>query len=496
MAAALRQARLDKLFEQVTAGRVDVSSQTALFLEALCSQRDPLTALDKVTGKPAALDAFQTAVSAELSIAFFNSRFKALIKFLQTPQFAIVAGGGLLTKLVDKMSTPRFLLNEGRNAMVSGQLDKEAQLGFCWLVNQLVNRPARSSDDEDLAVAIISYLESSPDADLQNRAAVLDRIIHPPQAGTTTAATASITNSQPGGRHDNDFADFKQIAILPTAEEMQCAKAPHLLTALALNDAPVDDRARLAVDNQFRLLREDMLYELREELLKLTKASGKKGGGRSRGFEVEGLRLHGISNNTGGKFKTRWQLELECLKDLPFFAKVKPNERRDALDADKRFIKHQSLASLIIDGRVVAFGEINRNEDRLARKLPVILLQLEGEKNITDVLLSLKLGKVVKLVQVDVAVFAYAPVLKALQRMPVPVLSPELFLWDNTPLQSPSRMPASFVDSLQNQPDMDIGPPLQLSKRIVLDGAQRLALLAALTQRVSLIQGPPGVSCG
>ena len=59
----------------------------------------------------------------------------------------------------------------------------------------------------------------------------------------------------PGGRHDNDKEDFREVCIVPTAEEITCHRPPFLPT---LRDVwPVLDRL-------FRLLREDMVRSFRE----------------------------------------------------------------------------------------------------------------------------------------------------------------------------------------------------------------------------------------
>ncbi|KAH7098463.1 hypothetical protein BKA62DRAFT_811225 [Auriculariales sp. MPI-PUGE-AT-0066] len=255
-------------------------------------------------------------------------------------------------------------------------------------------------------------------------------------------------------------------------EEIICVKPPHLLTALALTDVSKDERPAIALDNQFRLLREDMV-------------SVKAGG-----VEIEALRLHGVSgasSDTGRR--TPWALQLECVRDLPFFAGTKAEDRRKFLQENKRIIRHQSFACIIIDNQVAAFGEINRDEELLARELPVVILQINGEANTIDTLYKLMDPTAVKLIQVDTAVFAYEPVIKALQRMQYPALAPELFLWDNDALLEHAR---DILELLRTQPTADIGPVLGLSRRTAFDRAQHDSLLAALTQRISLIQGPPG----
>ncbi|CAM9987829.1 unnamed protein product, partial [Discosporangium mesarthrocarpum] len=59
----------------------------------------------------------------------------------------------------------------------------------------------------------------------------------------------------PGGRHDNDHADFRSIRILPSHEELTCSTQPFLPT-------PRDEWPHL--DRQFRLLRHDMVASIKD----------------------------------------------------------------------------------------------------------------------------------------------------------------------------------------------------------------------------------------
>ncbi|KAJ7857559.1 hypothetical protein B0H13DRAFT_1158865 [Mycena leptocephala] len=75
------------------------------------------------------------------------------------------------------------------------------------------------------------------------------------------------STSAPGGRHDNDHSDFRKIAIFPTADEIACTESPFLRFAAALDeDEIVTNRVGVYLDHLYRILREDMLYELREEM--------------------------------------------------------------------------------------------------------------------------------------------------------------------------------------------------------------------------------------
>lgn len=51
---------------------------------------------------------------------------------------------------------------------------------------------------------------------------------------------------------------------------------------------------------------------------------------------------------------------------------------------------------------------------------------------------------------------------------------------------------SNFVSKLQRNPKTDLQSLLQLKKEVILDDAQARSFLVGLTQKVSLIQGPPG----
>ena len=76
------------------------------------------------------------------------------------------------------------------------------------------------------------------------------------------AATLQHSETTAGGRHDNDFADFRLTAIFPTADELGCTEKPFYRRAEDIAQLPSGQRVAGHIDNQFRLLREDMLLSL------------------------------------------------------------------------------------------------------------------------------------------------------------------------------------------------------------------------------------------
>lgn len=97
----------------------------------------------------------------------------------------------------------------------------------------------------------------------------------------------------PGGRHDNDFNDIRKISIFPTADEL-ATDNPFLPRAIEIAEhLKGPDGLAFHIDGQFRLLREDMLRDLREEIqiaLMIKK-------GRRKGFSVENLSLTEIHSD-------------------------------------------------------------------------------------------------------------------------------------------------------------------------------------------------------
>ena len=70
-------------------------------------------------------------------------------------------------------------------------------------------------------------------------------------ASSLTSANADFGQG-PGGRHDNDFEDFRAISILPTANEIASTERAFLRPADVLNDHNTkESRISIHLDNQF-----------------------------------------------------------------------------------------------------------------------------------------------------------------------------------------------------------------------------------------------------
>jgi hypothetical protein len=490
-----RNNRLKFLLNAVLHGDQQVNGQESLFLEAMCADPDPPRCISRIIESNKGLSSLQEAIRSNLSIAFFNDHVSPLLQYLQAPALKTIGGGKFLEKVILAIVDASIFWSPFLDAFRIGKLQENAQQGFAWLLLQLISLSDRETADPYRQVAedpfTLNLLQSLSHPDAKAIVEKIEKVL-----AAFTAVSQPEGGFVPGGRHDNDFVDFREIAILPTADEIASTERPFLRPSSMFNDPDTENtRTATYLDNQFRLLREDMLYEMREEVQALLSPKGNR---KNRGIAIDELTLLDVHYGTEER-RCKWGLTFQCKTDLPQLKDHKgPTKRKAYLKEHvqgKKFLRHMSLACLLVDDQVLAFPVINRDEDLLAKDRPILVLQLDGEKSTTKTLLKLKIAKKIKLILIDTAIFSYEPVLTALQQIKTLPLSGELLLWKEDSavdfvLQSPKM--ESLIQAIQRHPRHDLRALLGTSKPIVLDAAQGASLLSGLTQAVSLIQGPPG----
>lgn len=479
-----RATKLQKQLDAIVHGRQKITLQnSSLFLEAICAQQDRPACISKLIASKAGLEAIQASMRFNLDPNFFNGHAAALLTYLRAPELKEIASGKLLNEIILKIVDPPIFWDSFFQSFSKGLLVKDGQLSFVWLLHHLVTLPPPLSNVyREQAPAILSLLLASSDLAARAFGQKIKHILE-----TCSVGAVVIGEDGPGGRHDNDFVDFRDIAILPTCDEISSPEPPFLRHCAALDDPSIES-TRLAthLDNQFRLLREDMLYEMREEL----QIALKKKKGYHRGLILNDLLTEGLHCGPDNK-RCKWGITLQCKDDLPQLKGVK--DRKKALAENRNILRHQSLACLLIDGEIIAFPTVHRDEELLAGKPPVVVLQLEGEVSTAKTILKLKTAKVIGLIQIDTAIFSYAPILNALQRIAEMPLSPELLGWkEGIVLTEAISQSLPIVQALRFNPQYDLQRLLKTPKSIKLDNSQAASLVSGLTQRVSLIQGPPG----
>jgi hypothetical protein len=521
-----KAAKLSKFFNSIVSGTATLTAQNnALFLESISSSPDPAGCIHTIISTAKGLQVLQKSLTLDTSVASLNTSAAKLLRALAAPEIATIGEGTYIRKLVEciiqppaKFWTP-FLCEFRANG-----LEPDAQESFAWLLLQLVWLPIK---------------KARPYHKLAKDPSIINTLLNSSRSGTRFIAakikhfvkySGSIPRSEllngPGGRHDNDHLDFHDIAILPTADELEFTSEKSFVRPSSWLEDPTTEKNRLAIhlDNQFRLLREDMVAEIREEV---QIALGKKSG-KHRGLVIEGLILRklycndGAGVHIGGGRNNRenwnrknwnrenrdrenrveqpkdgqwvpWALTFECKSRFWQFKKCKDAKAREAyLKENPRFLRHQSLTCLIADGEVVAFPTIVRDEKRLAESRPTLVLRFDN--GITNALMRVPKARHVKLIQIDTAVFAYEPILAALQMKPTLPLEREiLFFKEGMALEPPVHQPKAYVGAIKAAPTQNLQRLLGTPEATHLDQAQADALINALSQRVALIQGPPGM---
>lgn len=496
-----RASRLTKLFKEALSGKTRVQPGNAnLFLEAVRSQTDPGDCLYQLSSSDSGMDALQNAIRFNVAVPFLNEHASPLLLYFQQPGLAEISNGQLLQSLLLKIVDPPIFWNAFQQAFRDDELTPDGQKAFGWLLLQLLSLPPGPSasyrEDPNLGRHIARLL-SSNDIELRTLGHKVKHATDS-EAAPKRDTSAFAAGSTPGGRHDNDFADFREIAIVPTPDEVQSKDPPFIRPSDFLRD-PGTESTRVAthIDNQFRLLREDMLYELREELQLAMGSQKRRRATKITGLQVVGLYLHETQLRGKHVRRVKCGLQLECDKDLAIYRGVNPERRAKHIQDAKDFLRHQSLACLQSENEIIAFVTIYRDTTLLAYPdQPIIAVQLEGDEGIVKTLQKIKKCSDLTLVQIDTALFAYEFVLKALQQLRSLPLSEELLLWnpnrDVSKELSYLKRATPVANALILDPRCDLRPLLQLNEEVQLDASQSEALIAGLTQRVSLIQGPPG----
>ncbi len=486
---ASRADRLAKFFSLILNGKrtVTTAENFILLLESIHDQSDHAACFERIIASPSARTAIHTGIRFNTKPGFLNAHTSSLIQYLSEPSVKNLCNGQILHDFIGLIVEPPTVWNAFMEAFLGGQLTEPAIQAFVWL---LIENLARSS------VSQIDFLSDAKRVDDNGsllRAALPEthrygQKLHQILQLRTSNTVVQDVNYIPGGRHDNDHADFHQIAIYPTHDEFRSSDKPFYRRAEEIQQLPVDVRVAGHLDNQFRLLREDMLSEIREEL-RLTGGKKKK---RRTATLLQGLFLEQVFHGTD-KRRSPCGLVISCLQGLEALTSRNKDERKTLLKSDRGYLRHQSFGCLLRGQEILSFATIDRQVDYLLEDPPCITLRVIGDEAVRKTLSYFKLYKDIQFLLVDAPVFAYEPILKRLKEKVDLPLASELLLYESGSTVSHSRtLPLALADTLDDE-HTELQDILQTEKPIVLDPSQRESLVSGLTQSVSLIQGPPGI---
>lgn len=314
----------------------------------------------------------------------------------------------------------------------------------------------------------------------------------------------------PGERHDNDDLNFRNINLLPSAEELRCEVAPWLPLANGTNDFIPHDPVTRILNNNFRLLREDAIFSMKE---KINKQYRPWKNARIIDLDVsvpQGSISFIVQCDSKGKIDWEFSRSLSHGSAVAFCDDETPtmmgsiNIRKsdpkwlDAQDGPKVGVVFDvsgshfkdALESLVYNSssRVIQTKDPNNEEAgiSLSKKSKGLL-----EKG------TIK-GQTFDMIEVSSSFGSYSPILKSLQNMLDLPFHEEL-----CELRCPRSLnPLEYLPVKLQMPQDDIskGHVFDLKstsvqdivKNTQLDSSQATALLHTFRSRVSLIQGPPG----
>jgi hypothetical protein len=481
----VRAVKLTKLFNAVIHGHRNLKSASdgTRFLEALCSQKDVSKSVECLIAASEGLPSVAKAFRFSGDSTFLNGSATLVLHHLSDPSIKQLYNGQFLHRVLEQIVEPPTFWNTLVQAHHDKTLTDSATHAFAWLLLEILCCRSEGVPDvreeAERLTAAESFIGSSS-LEIRNLGYRIKHVLD--------STSSDPTEEGPGGRHDNDFVDYRKIEILPTPDEFASAERPFYRRADAIDSIEPENRGMTHLDNQFRLLREDLVGELRNDF---QIATGQKKG-RRRAF-IDNLIYCGLDCGTEQKRKP-CAVKFQCGKDIPQLARLKgkPLRKKFVLD-NKNLIKHQSFGCLISNGGVIAFATIDRNEDLLAEEPAIIVLQISDSISFKKVLIASMSSADLQFVQVDTAVFAYKPFLKCLQTMTKLPMQEQLLNIGSGSSEVPSGIePTWIVEKIRENCGSDLQSTLETDKSILLDAAQAESLLTGLTKKISLIQGPPG----
>ncbi|KAL2169395.1 hypothetical protein VTG60DRAFT_6101 [Thermothelomyces hinnuleus] len=542
-----RAARLHHLFRDTIAGKRSVRTpqEAQLFLESVRSQKSPSQCVEHLVSAESGLVAVREAVRSDLSAQFVLDDTMPFLRYLSDPSIKALANGQLLERVLLAVVKPPMFLNALVALYEARGIPDGSLYPFAWLALEVLSlRPETQVDTGGLVKSISDgkHLVASQDHATRELGYRIQKVV---QLRASPVAEGDQQVGGPGGRHDNDFADFRRIRIYPTPDEFLSTQLPYYQTARDVEETEAAKRPRAHLDNQFRLLREDMLAGrfprhllitqsslfhkrdpvltddpsspplLRKKKKKKTElrediqiAIGKKKGKRCA-LVLRKLRPVGIDTDNGkGKYK-RSALLVQCGSGLEILQSLKDAaSRRKYLQDQPNLLRHQAFGVVCRGQDILGFAFVDRDVDRLSQEVPVVSLQFTDDDGLGRALLAFSLPDpdLVSFVLVDTPVFAYEPVLLGLQHMTdAPLLDlvvdPAKIAESGFKTPDKLRPLASKLETIVKKgqegglgsPDvadyiMDRG-----TRKVQFDTSQLAALFLALNSPVSLILGPPGM---
>ncbi|KAF5573393.1 NFX1-type zinc finger-containing protein [Fusarium pseudoanthophilum] len=494
-----RAAKLIKTFWAVIKGEQQITTphSAKLFLEAckvFSDRNSAVKFVEVLISNSAGIAALERAVRVDLGPGFINATTLPFLLTLSDDGVAALSNGGFLRQLLTAVLEPPTFWTAALDAYKIEALGDAGLEAFAWLCLQVVSDQKSFGTHKEAVKELMESksLLQSHSPEVRKTAYRIDKIIKifaQPQT-----ASSGVT---PGGRHDNDHVNFRDISIYPTSDELLSSDLPYLQRLGDVFDTPIETRSQNYRDWLFRLLREDMLFELREDLqVAMSRKKSKR-----RPVALGELTLVGI--NTDHDMDTKhippYTLYLACQQGIHFPHKLPKGGKKAFIAESKNFMKHDSFGALCCNDTIIAFGSLVRDVANLLKTPPIVGIKFSNDSGLKKAIEVLQgpLKDQVKFFIVDTATFAYEPILKRLKTiaelpLEAQLIDPEQPSGDGPRSTNLDIVLSKFKAALDSDMKIRMPPALKLKKDIYLQGAQLKSFIHGISSNLALIQGPPG----
>ncbi|KAJ6784538.1 hypothetical protein PWT90_06756 [Aphanocladium album] len=484
-----RDFRLKKIFNAFLHGKrsVSTSHEAGIFFEAARVQTSPPECLEAILASPSGLAVVKSSVRISTNPQFISGHVLPFWRYICQTEAKALCEGTLLHRVMVAVLQPPTAWNAIQKHYVDGGFDDKDVEAFAGLCLEIVTYPG-----QELA-GITRDIENV----INTRPFTKDSSSKTRELGYRIQKVLQIRSSStnpddadgPGGRHDNDFTDFRHISIYPSSDELSSTLLPFYRQAVEVSQSDPAQRTARHLDNQFRLLREDMLAELRDDI---SVAIGKKKGKR-RSPTLKNLVPVGIDTGDEGRAR-QCALRVSVGSGLERLTKLPATERKTFLAENRNFLPHQAFGAVSSNCTIIGFAFAVRNIDDLVRDPPLLSLSFCSSDSMEKALRNAAQSQHLEFILVDTPVFAYEPVLRRLREIAELPLDKHLLQMEDGDAEQrfeiPAKLQAEIRKIREHSPD---GAYLDIAGRSYhIDAAQAAALVTALQNPLAVIQGPPG----
>ncbi|KAK0390083.1 hypothetical protein NLU13_3656 [Sarocladium strictum] len=497
---ATKVASLKRAFKAYLDGQRSVSTlhEARIFFDATKVQDSPSECLEQIIGSKAGLKAVRQSVRLSLDRNYVRDNLFPFLWFFSDSEVQALYDGTFLQQLIMVVVSPATAWNNivktyREDTILHGQIESQT---FAWLCYQVISHPDK--DLSDLVDGIMEALDEhslfkSPWVETKFIGYQVQNALFARNAGKD-GADLTFGQGGPGGRHDNDFENFREISIFPTPDELTSTLKPFLRTAGEVAETNDAHRASCHLDNQFRLYRADFLAELKEDISAVV---DDKKQGRRRGEVLGGLSLqHTELAHSDPARNPAYALDVSFTSGLALPSKLDEDGRCNYLKTNPRVLGHLNLGVLFHDKKIIAFAFIQRRAENLALIPPVVSLRFVSGSDFINAVQALLKQPRLQFAVINTPYFAYEPVLDRLKDMKEVPLQHDLFMIEQPPNPDtqgfqPTASVKDFITRCRERAAE--GRKIQIvDKFYQLDEAQAAALTFALENPLAVIQGPPG----